>query len=130
MVFKINNTGLTSSSVMSFKDYYIKSINLKNINFSDDWGWFIDIESNYPDTNKLFSKYRKETQNIINIPQTINELPSIRSLKSMRNLYDDLIILKIDEDLVKYNKYKRINYIIHSVCILGIIGVCYIFKIL
>ena len=126
MVLNINNPVLKSSSVMPLKDYHIKSTNLKNINFSDGWGWFVDIESNFPGTGQIFNKYIKKTSNRINIPEKINEISSIRSYKSMNNLYDTPIILKKNEELIKFNKYKKMKYIIHSVCILGIIGLCYI----
>jgi hypothetical protein len=128
MVLKINNPVLESSPYTSIKDkeYYINLTNLKNINFSDGWGWFIDIESNFPGTSQIFNKYIKKTSNRINIPEKINEISSIRSYKSMNNLYDTPIILKKNEELIKFNKYKKMKYIFHSVCILGIIGLCYI----
>ena len=110
------------SPVMSFKEYYSKSITLKNITFIDGWGWFIDLESNiqiYPD------KYNNQKQN----PhlETINEISSLKSFKSMSNLY-------IEDDLENFHKYKHkhkhITWIIHSICILGVIGVFYVCNIL
>ena len=63
---------------------------------------------------------------IKNLP-TKNEMPSLRSFKSMRNLHEDSMIFKMDEELEKKNKYKYtyIKWAMHSVCILGIIGVFY-----
>ena len=39
--------------MMSLNVYYEKTKNLKNIIFIDDWGWFIDLESNYYDFELL-----------------------------------------------------------------------------
>ena len=133
MALTINNPDLIFSPIMTFKEYYIKSTNLKNINFSDGWGWFVDIETTFPGTNQLFNKYIKKTSDRINTPGKITEM---RSFKSMNNLHDDEpIILNKNknknknkfEDLIKWNKYKQIKiYIIHSICILGIIELFYI----
>jgi len=115
MSFKTNNQ-VFISSMTSFKEYYTNSITLKSITFIDGWGWFIDIESNYQEVSP--NKYKKH---ILNHLPTINEIPSLRSFKSMGNL------LKMDEELDKKNKYKYkyIKWALHSVCILGIIGVFY-----
>ena len=115
MSFKTNNQ-VFISSMASFNEYYTKSVTLKNITFIDGWGWFIDLESNY---QEIFpNKYKKQT--LTHLP-TINEMPSLRSFKSMGNL------LKLDEELEKKNKYKYtyIKWAMHSVCILGVIWVFY-----
>ena len=115
MSFKTNNQ-VFISSMTSFNEYYTNSITLKNITFVDGWGWFIDLESNYQEISP--NKYKKQTLN--HLP-TIHEISSLKSFKSMGNL------LKMDEDLNKKNKYKYtyIKWVTHSVCILGVIGVFY-----
>ena len=121
MSFKTNNQ-VFISSMASFNEYYTKSVTLKNITFIDGWGWFIDLESNY---QEIFpNKYKKQ---MLNYLPTINEMPSLRSFKSMGNLHEDSMIFKMDEELEKKNKYKYtyIKWAIHSVCILGVIGVFY-----
>lgn len=126
MALTINNQDLIFSPNMTFNDFYIKPTNLKNINFSDGWGWFVDIETTFPGTSQLFNKHIKKTSDRINIPGKITEM---RSFKSMNNLHDEPIILNKNKikDLIKWNKYKQIKiYIIHSICILGIIELFYI----
>ena len=121
MSCKTNNQDFISS-MTSINEYYTKLVTLKNITFNDGWGWFIDIESNY---QEIFpNKYKKQT--LTHLP-TINEMPSLRSFKSIRNLNEDSMIFKMDKELEKKNKYKYtyIKWAIHSVCILGVIGVFY-----
>jgi hypothetical protein len=123
MSFKPNNQYFISS-MASFNEYYTKLVTLKNITFNDGWGWFIDIESDY---QEIFpNKYKKQTLNHLHLP-TINEMSSLRSFKSMKNLHEDSMIFKMDEEVEKKNKYKYtyIKWAMHSVCILGIIGVFY-----
>jgi hypothetical protein len=104
----------------SINEYYTKLVTLKNITFNDGWGWFIDIESNY---QEIFpNKYKKQT--LTHLP-TINEMSSLRSFKSMRNLHEDSMIFKMDKELEKKNKYTYIKWAMHSVCILGVIWVFY-----
>jgi hypothetical protein len=123
MSFKTNNQYFISS-MTSINEYYTKLVTLKNITFTDGWGWFIDIESNY---QEIFpNKYKKQTLNHLHLP-TINEMPSLRSFNSMRNLHEDSMFFKMDEELEKKNKYKYtyIKWAMHSVCILGVIWVFY-----
>jgi hypothetical protein len=111
-----------------FKEYFTKFVTFPNIQISEGWGWFVDIESNNQYNIipiPLNNKYRRQTTKYLPIPQTINEIPSIRSFKSMRNLHDESMIFKMDEDLEKNHSYKHIGYVIHSICILGIIGIFY-----
>lgn len=117
-----DNTHILVSSMLTFKDYINTFVRSSNIQFSDDWGWFIDIESNskihythFP----LNNKFSKQNSNYTYIPQTINEIPSIHSFNSMINLHDEIV------NLEKGNNYKYVEYILHSVGILGIIGVFY-----
>jgi hypothetical protein len=128
MSFNINKDNNNSSSMMSFKDYFITYNNLLSMQLSEGWGWFIDIESsqqcNFPVTNK----YPRQIVKHVSIPPTINEIPSIRSFKSMRNLHEESMIFKMDENLEnleKFNIFKNVGYFTHSFCILGIIGIFY-----
>jgi len=130
MPFNINKDNYNSSSMMSFKDYFTTYANLSSMQISEGWGWFIDIESiqqgNFP--FPFNNKYPRQTIKHVYIPQTINEIPSIRSFKSMKNLHEHSMIFKIDENLEnfeKINSFKNVGYFINSFCILGIIGIIY-----
>ena len=116
------------SSMTSFKEYFTTFVTLPNIQLSEGWGWFVDIESNNQCNNQcnyipipLNNKYKQQPIKYVSIPPTINEIPRLRSFKSMRNLHDESMIFKMDEDLEE----KKIEYFIHSICILSIIGIFY-----
>ena len=116
------------SSMTSFKEYFTTFVTLPNIQLSEGWGWFVDIESNTQCNYipiPLNNKYKQQPIKYVSIPPTINEIPRLRSFKSMRNLHDESMIFKMDEDLEKNHSYKHIGYVIHSICILSIIGIFY-----
>ena len=114
----------------TIKDYFVSFGNLKNITIGEGWGWFIDIESNYnEDLFPFKNKFISHSYNHVCIPSTINETPSMRSFTSMMNLHDETIINKRDEDDLenefKHN-YQFLDYIMNSVCILGVIGLLWL----
>ena len=114
----------------TIKDYFVIFGNLKNITIGEGWGWFIDIESNYNEDPFPFkNKFISHSYNHVCIPLTINETPSMRSFTSMMNLHDETIINKRDEDDLenefKHN-YQFLDYIMNSVCILGVIGLLWL----
>lgn len=117
-----DNINISVSSMMTFKEYFNTFVRSSNVQFSESWGWFIDIEAN--------NIYIKQHSNHISIPQTINEIHSIRSFKSMINLHDETINFKINNILENKHNHKYVEYIIHSLGILGIVGVFYVCKIL
>ena len=122
--------------MMSLNVYYEKTKNLKNIIFIDDWGWFIDLESNYYDFELSNKTYKPKIQYKLYILPTINEISNIKSIKSMQNLHE----LDFKEKNIKNiknikNNVVQINikWIVKSICILGIIGVfykCYFMKVI
>jgi hypothetical protein len=133
MSFTINKDNNNSLSMMTIKDYFITYTNLSSMQFSEGWGWFIDIESSQQGNFPLTNKYPRQIIKHVSIPPTINEVPSIRSFKSMRNLQEESMIFKMDEKLEKIekiNSLKNVGYFINSFCILGIIGIFYMSKFL
>lgn len=117
-----DNTHILVSSIMTFKDYVNTFVRSSNIQFSDDWGWFIDIESNSKNQYIYFpsnNQFSKQNSKYTYVPKTIYEIPSIRSFDSMNNLHEEIV------NLEKGNSYKYMEYILHSVGILGVIGVFY-----
>ena len=121
MSFNINKHDYNSSSIISFKEHFTTYANLSSIQFTEEWGWFIDIESSHQGNYPLTNKYPR---------QTITEIPSIRSFKSMRNLHNEAMIFKMDDNIEKLNCFKHLGCLIHSVWILGIIGIIYECKLL
>lgn len=108
--------------IETFTNYYNYLMGIKNVEIIEkpqinDWGWFVDLELNkniniiaFPNTNTM--KRNKYTQKIINIPETIKEYPSIRSMKSMKNLHDSSMIFEMDDD----DKHKHKTNIMTYVC--------------
>ena len=120
MSVNINKHDYNSSSMMSFKEYFTTYANLSSIQFSEGWGWFIDIETSHQSNFPLTNKYPRQTIKHVFIPPTINEIPSLRSFKSMRNLHEESMIFKMDENLEKIeniNSFKNVGYFINSFCI-------------
>jgi hypothetical protein len=118
---------------MTFNEYFIKFVK-SDANLANGWGWFVDIELNEESSkilhnrfnNSIFNK-NKYRYNIhkISLPSTIEEYPSIRSMKSMTNLNDTSMIFQNIED---YNtKHITNNYIMVYTNIIGIItlALCY-----
>lgn len=115
-------THISVLSMMTFKDYFNTFVRSSNIQFSDDWGWFIDIESNSKNQYIYFpsnNQFSKQNSKYTYVPKTIHEIPSIRSFDSMNNLHEEIV------NLEKGNGYKYMGYILHSVGILGLIVVFY-----
>jgi hypothetical protein len=106
-----------SPSMMTFKEYCKYFLEIKEPHSTNGWGWFIDIESN-SEPIKIY-RYQK-TSKYVSIPKTIPEYPSIRSMKSMKNLHDTSMIFEMDDDRTNTN----INIITHSIGIMGVL-LCY-----
>lgn len=115
----------------TIKDYFVSFDNLKNITIGDGWGWFIDIETNYNELSFPFkNKFISNSYNHVCIPSTINETPSMRSFTSMINLHDETIIFKKKDKLENKYNYQILEFVMHSVCILGVIGLIYSYRII
>lgn len=103
--------------MMTFKKYCNTTI---VPHLTNGWGWFVDIESNSEQIKHRQNNYF--TQNV-SMLKTIKEYPSIRSMKSMKNLHDTSLMFQIDEDVDK--KYRENN--ICSIMIGHIVGIISLF---
>lgn len=83
----------SSLSLMSFKEYYMYFINLDIFNTDNEWGWFVDIESNYDNNKQHLYNYYKPLKY-----SNIQKSSSIRSMKSMKNLQENSMLFEMDED--------------------------------
>jgi|LauGreDrversion4_2_1035121.scaffolds.fasta_scaffold01242_17 hypothetical protein len=83
------------------------------IGYTEDWGWFVDIEllNNYP-----LQKYNYNSV-------LTNNIPKLQSFASTNNLYD------YEKNIIEINNYlnnkNMTRYILHSTWIIGVIGICY-----
>lgn len=121
----IKNEEPTSLSMMTFKDYYMTFIGIKEPYLANGWGWFVDIELNSEPIRVNTSNKYKPFQ-YISVLKTIHEYPSIRSMKSMKNLHDTSMIFEMDDYDMKHrtNSFNFGNLITHTLGIIGIV-VCY-----
>lgn len=113
-----------SPSMMTFKEYYMSFID-KEPYLANGWGWFVDIELDYePITiTKPYNHYK--SSHYVSIPKTIKEYPSIRSMKSMKNLHDTSMIFDMDEDLVNNRSNNNcLNILTHTLGFIGLV-LCY-----
>jgi len=103
--------------MMTFRDYYMRFICVNDLNLTNEWGWFVDIELNDEPTNPIKMPYYM--YNNRSIPSTIKEYPRIRSIKSLSNLNDTSMIFELDEDkcINAYNILCTNLIIILMVCI-------------
>lgn len=92
-----NKYNMSCLSFITFKEYYTNFIKLDIFNKDSEWGWFIDIDPNYDIKNTNIYTFYK-TSKYVNIPKTISEYPSIRSMKSMKNLHESSLMFEMDED--------------------------------
>ena len=100
---KSYNKLTVSPSNMTFKDYYMRFIRINDSTLANGWGWFVDIESNSESIRS-----RQNNNKTINNTEIIKkEYSSIRSMKSMNNLYDTSMMFDMDEfnEIHKTNKY-------------------------
>lgn len=113
----------TLLSMMTFQDYFTKYINISNIHLAEGWGWFVDIDINYQNNTHEYNKYYIQQSNYNCILPIINEnrIYNIRSFKSMKNLKDQSTHFEFD----KIDRHKYVSYCVHSICILGLIGIFY-----
>jgi hypothetical protein len=113
-MLEIINNG-SPSMIMSIKDYFMSYIS-NDIERSDSWGWFVDIDTAIPFNNcagiTLKNKYPKIFSKDLTVLSTINELPSIRSMKSMKNLQDMTFKYEMEElyGANPYNNDTNIEY--------------------
>ena len=138
---------LSQSMLVSLKDYFMSfASNEKKISDADSWGWFVDIDiNNGPSKNGnglLDKKYSKIFSKDLTVLSTINELPSIRYIKSMKNLQDMTFKYEMEElyganpynndtnieynnDINKNNKNNKTD-IFNTMCVIGVVGLYYL----
>lgn len=119
-----------SQSIMSFNDYYFTFVGIKETHLANDWGWFIDIDLNTEPIRVPLNNYvrNKPSQHISDL-NTIKEYPSIRSMKSMKNLHDTSMIFEMDDDDNKHRTNKNFcSLITHCVEIITILLVYVLVK--
>jgi len=112
-------------SIMPFREYYMSFVGIRVPYLENGWGWFVDIELNSEAIG--IQKYKKLSQYFL-IPKTIQEYPSIRSMKSMNNLHDTSMIFEMNNvDNSKHRMNRFVSIVIDT--LVGIIGVflCYYF---
>jgi len=113
-------------SIISFREYYMSFIGIRVPYLENGWGWFVDIELNSEPIR--IQKYKKPSQYISN-PKTIQEYPSIRSMKSMKNLHDTSMIFEMDDvDDSKHRTNRFVNIVTHTFGIIGVILCYYMLK--
>jgi hypothetical protein len=128
---KLNNNIMVSTSpfMMTINEYFTK-IFRTDTNLENGWGWFVDIELNSEPirvVKKTFNKYNiyngyNKYNRYMSIPKTIKEYPSIRSMKSTRNLHDTSMLFNMEEDnneKSNSNKYASLYTNLMGVLILG-----------
>ena len=109
------NQNLNNYQSRSLQEYYIKVVEIKDPYIGNGWGWFVDLDLKGISISK--SKPIKIIQNYKSSLNTINEYPSIRSMKSMTNLHqmnneiNNQIYLKNHKNLYKYSNFICINLI-------------------
>jgi hypothetical protein len=59
---------LTSPSMMTFREYYMSFIGIRDPHLANGWGWFVDIELNSEPIR--VQRYKKSSQ-FVSIPNTI-----------------------------------------------------------
>ena len=155
-LFNINGgIELSQSIIGSFKNYFMKFTSKElHLTDTDSWGWFVDIDIyNNPFRNGnglLDKKYSKIFSKNVEILPTINELPSIRSMKSMKNLadmaFDDIFVKNLytnnnknnnknnkdtnDKDNDKDTNTNNENTIFNIICAIGVISLYYLLIVL
>ena len=91
------------SSFLSFKEFVLTN----DMNITDDWGWFIDIEKN-------IDIIRKPRQQFIRTPNC-NKVKQMRYTKSL-NSFDDLL-----EENGKVDDNNYCSLYNHSLGVVGLI---------
>ena len=110
-----NNPNLNKYQSRSLQEYYIKFTEIKDPYVGNEWGWFVDLDFKGLHKSRPIQFIQKYKSSSLT---TIKEYPSIRSMKSITNLYqmNNQMNNKIDN---KINVYKYTNFI--CINLIGII---------
>lgn len=112
-----------SKSMMTFKDYHMRFIGIIDPHLANGWGWFVDIELNAEQIMMKKKLYYKPPQ-CVTVPKTIKEYPSIRSMKSIKNLHEISMTSEINDDNDKKHITNNGNIIRHTLGLI-VITICY-----
>ncbi len=112
----------SKNSIMSFKDYISSIIKGKEAQLTDDWGWYIDIESHIsklPIQLTKYHKYGRKIKQYIDYPPTIKEIPSTKSFKNLSDLS------MTDEEYNKNLLNEELTLCINVIGLIGIVTIYY-----
>jgi len=119
-----------SSSMMTFREYYMRFIGVTDPNLTNGWGWFVDIELNsepaiIPKTKNITQPIYIPSSRYVSVPKTIKEYPSIRSMKSLNSLHDTSMMFEMDDDSKHRTNKNMSNTIYYNT--VGIITVALLY---
>lgn len=101
-----NQENKLSPSMMTFNKYHMTFIKNNNKqHLENGWGWFVDIDLNTEPVRIVENNIRYKLLQNRSVLKTIQEYPSIRSMKSMKNLNDTSMMFDFDE----YDNKHRTN---------------------
>lgn len=112
----------TNPSIKTFREYYMSFIVISDPYLENGWGWFVDVELNSEPI--IIQQYKKPSQ-YCSIPRTIQEYPSIRSMKSIQNLHDTSMIFEMDDIDDSKHRTNRFVNIVKNIVIIMIVILCY-----
>jgi hypothetical protein len=109
----------------TLREYYIKFTEIRDPCVGNEWGWFVDLDfKGLPKSRpiQIIQKYKSSSLT------SIQEYPSIRSMKSITNLHQ--MDYKIGNSKInnKINFYKYTNFI--CINLIGIITFTMIYYII
>ena len=104
-------------SMMTFNEYNLTFIRIKDPILSDSWGWYVDLESNNEKKIQLNSKYFYKSSKIVS--------KSIRSIKSKNNLEFNVLEYE-NKNNYRTNKITKFIYC-NTIGLLTIAIIYYIF---
>jgi hypothetical protein len=100
----MSNSSVSSSTMMSLREYFTYNVTYNTpYNLTDEWGWFVDIESNQ-------KKYVSNPKKIIHTLSTIKEVPSLKKKSSTQNL-----------QMIEEPKDNNLMLCFSSMCVITII---------
>ena len=96
----MSNPSVHSSTMMSLRQYFTYNT---TYNLTDEWGWFVDIESNQ-------KKYVSKPKKIIHTMPSIKEVSSLKKISSTQHL-----------QMIEEPEEKNLMLCFSSMCVITII---------
>ena len=100
-----NQENKLSTSMMTFNKYHMTFIRNNKQHLENGWGWFVDVDLNTEPVRIVQNNITYKSSQNRSLLKTIQEYPSIRSMKSMKNLNDTSMMFEFDE----YDNNHRTN---------------------